>query len=208
MLYYPKIPDTKGCPGGRCIAFEKVDGTNIHLDWDRDHGFHAFGTRRDVFAHGARGNAAFLDAHPGLEGTFEAFQALAEPLDRILRTTWTAQEVRVFAELVGDGSFAGAHVAGTARRLVLFDVELMGHGLVPPETFIAELGALPIPRVVYRGKLSGQLVEDVRKGLYGVDEGVVIKGVGGAPWMAKVKTNAYLERLKSVLGARWVDHWE
>src|SRR3712207_8134788 len=32
-----------------CIAFEKVDGTNLHWDWDREFGWHAFGTRRDDF---------------------------------------------------------------------------------------------------------------------------------------------------------------
>ena len=30
MLYYPKIPGSRNCPDGRCIAFEKYDGTNLH----------------------------------------------------------------------------------------------------------------------------------------------------------------------------------
>ena len=49
MLHYPKIPDIRNCLGGRCVAFEKYDGTNLHWDWDRDFGWHAFGTRRDQF---------------------------------------------------------------------------------------------------------------------------------------------------------------
>jgi hypothetical protein len=28
------------------VAFEKYDGTNLHRDWDRDFGWHSFGTRR------------------------------------------------------------------------------------------------------------------------------------------------------------------
>jgi len=49
VLHYPKIPGSRDAPGGRCVAFEKYDGTNLHWDWDRDFGWHAFGTRRDSF---------------------------------------------------------------------------------------------------------------------------------------------------------------
>lgn len=34
-------------------------------------------------------------------------------------------------------------------------------------------------------------------------------GTGGADvWMAKVKTNAYLERLKQAFGEDWESYWE
>src|SRR3954466_13092903 len=49
MLHYPKMPGSGDAPAGRCVAFEKADGTNLHWDWDRDFGWHAFGTRRDAF---------------------------------------------------------------------------------------------------------------------------------------------------------------
>jgi hypothetical protein len=32
MLHYPKIPSAAGCPGGKCVAFDKLDGTNLHWD--------------------------------------------------------------------------------------------------------------------------------------------------------------------------------
>src|SRR6185436_13232387 len=41
MLHYPKIPGSKDAPDGRCVAFEKLDGTNLHWCWDRDCGWHA-----------------------------------------------------------------------------------------------------------------------------------------------------------------------
>src|ERR1700737_871249 len=94
MLHYPKIPSSEGCPGGRCIAFEKYDGTNLHWDWDRDFGWHSFGTRRDSFdlpARGPRlrgipllgpaggeypsGRQRFDAAHPGLEEAVDVFWA-------------------------------------------------------------------------------------------------------------------------------------
>ena len=82
--------------------------------------------------------------------------------------------------------------------------------MIGPERFVADFGHLPIARVVYRGKLTGKFAEDVRTGKYGVSEGVVCKGGSGGPdlWMAKIKTYAYLERLKRAFGERWEDYWE
>ena len=50
----------------------------------------------------------------------------------------------------------------------------------------------------------------VRKGKYGVGEGVICKGGRGGTdrWMAKIKTYAYLERLKRTFAERWEDYWE
>jgi hypothetical protein len=64
--------------------------------------------------------------------------------------------------------------------------------------------------VVYEGKLTGQFAEDVRRGKYGVAEGVVCKGGRGGPdvWMAKIKTYAYTERLKQAFAERWEEYWE
>jgi hypothetical protein len=64
--------------------------------------------------------------------------------------------------------------------------------------------------VVYEGKLTGKFTEDVREGKYDVDEGVVCKGGSDADdlWMVKVKTYAYLERLKQAFADRWEDYWE
>ena len=86
MLYYPKIPGSRGCPGGRCLAFEKYDGTNLHFDWDRDFGWHAFGTRRDQFNLTAEGVERFRQAHAHLGGCVEVFLAtLAEAVESVFR---------------------------------------------------------------------------------------------------------------------------
>lgn len=213
MLHYPKIPSSADCPGGRCIAFEKVDGTNMHFDWDRDFGWHAFGTRRDMFNLTADGVRAFEDAHPGLEGCAQHFErALASPLAAIFRQRpelADVQEMKAFAEWVGPGSFAGRHVEAEAKELVLFDVEAVGRGILGPETFVELFGSLRIPRVVYRGKFTGKFADDVRAGRFDVAEGVVVKGGEGPDlWMAKIKTHAYMERLRATFGAKWDEYWE
>lgn len=214
MLYYPKIPGSQEAPLGRCLAFEKYDGTNLHWDWDRDFGWHSFGTRRDEFDLSEAGISRFTAAHAHLHECVGVFRcALADGLEAI----FTGQEAyravaafRAFTEFLGPNSFAGLHKAEDPKRLVMFDILVEPGGMLGPERFVADFGHLPIARVVYRGKLTGRFAEDVRTGRYGVSEGVVCKGgSGGADlWMAKIKTYTYLDRLKRAFGERWEDYWE
>ncbi len=214
MLHYPKIPGSGAAPTGRCIAFDKLDGTNLHWCWERDFGWHAFGTRREEFNLTAEGVAAFAEAHPGLEEAASVFlSTVAESLDAVLREHPNYSEftvVKAFTEFVGPNSFAGAHVADDPKQTLLFDLWLDGYGFIAPQQFVSDFGHLPIPRVVYTGKLTGTFLEAVREGKYGVAEGVVCKGGTGGEdlWMVKVKTYAYLERLKKSFGAKWQDYWE
>ena len=214
MLHYPKIPGSADAPGGRCVAFEKYDGTNLHFDWDRDFGWHAFGTRRDVFNLTDAGVAQFEERHAHLRQCVAVFSdTLAGGLDAVFRdhpAHREAQSFEAFAEFLGPGSFAGLHKEGDPKVLRLFDVSAAPAGLVGPRQFVADFGHLPSARVVYEGKLTGKFAEDVRTGKYGVAEGVVCKGGAGGPdlWMVKVKTYAYRERLKRAFADRWEDHWE
>jgi len=214
MLYYPKIPGSRSALLAPCIAFEKLDGTNLHWNWHRDFGWHAFGTRRDVFNLSEPGIASFIDAHPELNEAARTFQtSLAEPLEQILRSNpWYTPfaEVRAFTEFVGPNSFAGKHKTDDPKEVVLFDVMVDGYGMLSPWKFVADFQDLPIARVVYEGKFTGQFAEDVRKGKYRVAEGVVCKG-GKTPddqWMAKIKTYDYMARLKQAFADRWEEFWE
>jgi hypothetical protein len=214
LLHYPKIPGSRDCPAGRCFAFEKLDGTNLHWDWDRDFGWHAFGTRRDSFNLTADGIGTFVAAHPELAGAPAVFDAtLAAGLEAVFRDHEAYQQFpafQVFTEYLGPNSFAGKHRADDPKQTVLIDVRAEGYGFLGPEAFVRDFGHLPTPRVVYRGKPTGAFLEAVRSGRYGVAEGVVVKGgTGGADvWMAKVKTTAYLERLKQAFADRWEEYWE
>ncbi|WP_309708339.1 RNA ligase family protein [Armatimonas sp.] len=209
MLYYPKMPSSEKALvlGERCIAFEKLDGTNLHFCWERGFGWHAFGTRRDRFNLTERGIAEFANAHPELSEAAGVFQAtLAAGLGDVLES-YKTDETTAFCEFLGEGSFAGQHKPGEPKRLIFFDLALPGEVFVVPEDFVRDFGHLPIPRIVYRGKLTGQFTDDVRKGKLGVAEGVVCKGLKGN-WRCKVKTDAYRERLKASLGADWESGWE
>jgi hypothetical protein len=211
-LIYPKIPGSKSAPSGRCIAFEKYDGTNLHWVWHREYGWTDFGTRRDSFALDRAGMADFASAHPGLEEAGPLFlHELAQRLEAIFRDNprYPSSRIVAFTEFFGPNSFAGMHRQGDDKQLVLFDVQT-DRGIVGPELFVADFAALPSAQVVYRGRLTGKFADDVRWGRYSVAEGVVCKGgsSGKDVWMVKIKTNAYLEKLKQAFRDRWEDYWE
>ena len=214
MLYYPKMPDSRRAPLARCIAFEKYDGTNLHWDWDRDFGWHSFGTRRDAFDLTEHGIARFAAAHGQLSAAAAVFAgSVADPVERVFKEAPFYREfaeIRVFTEFFGPNSFAGLHKEGDPKELRLFDVWMEPYGFVGPARFAADFAAAPAARKVYEGKLTGQFSEDVRAGRYNVQEGVVCKGgTGGADvWMVKIKTQAYQARLKQAFAERWEDYWE
>ena len=214
MLHYPKMPGSKNCPDGSCIAFEKYDGSNLHWAWDRDFGWHSFGTRRDAFNLTDQGINQFKERHAHLAQSVDVFQAtLADPVGVIFRKNprYSAfQACKIFTEFLGPQSFAGLHKTADPKELRLFDVWVNPAGMIGPEQFVADFGGLPIPRIVYKGKLTGRFTDDVRSGRYGVQEGVVCKGGTGGKdvWMVKIKTHAYMARLKNAFADRWEDYWE
>jgi hypothetical protein len=214
MLHYPKIHGSRNCPAGRCLAFEKYDGTNLHWNWDRDFGWHAFGTRRDEFNLLPAGIDQFSHAHEHLGQAPGLFLAtLAVGLERVFRENENYRGfagLKVFTEFLGPNSFAGLHRADDPKRLVLFDVWAEGFGMIGPRQFVGDFSHLSAARVVYEGKLTGKFADVIRTGKYGVAEGVVCKGGTGGPdlWMVKIKTYAYLERLKAAFAERWEDYWE
>lgn len=214
MLHYPKIPGSRNAPDGRCIAFEKYDGTNLHWEWDRDFGWHSFGPRRDEFNLTEEGIQLFAQQHAHLRQAVEVFRTtLAEAIERIFRehpNYRKLQSLKVFTEFLGPSSFAGLHKEEEPKELRLFDVLAEPLGMIGPKQFAADFGQLHSARVVYEGKLTGKFTEDVRMGKYGVNEGVVCKGGAGGDdvWMVKVKTYTYMERLKQAFADRWEEYWE
>lgn len=210
MFRYPKMPGPGGAKLDRCVAFEKIDGTNLFWEWHREFGWTDLGTRSASYRLDPGGVTEFIAKHAGLETAPGLFATLGEQLHPVLAAIPGVDHAVAYTELVGPNSFAGMHKTDDPKRLVLFDLYVPGSGFVGPWRFLELFAGLPIPNVVYEGKFNGKLTEDVRAGKYPVAEGVVVKGgSGGADvWMAKVKTNAYLERLRQAFGERWEDYWE
>ncbi|MBW4615918.1 MAG: hypothetical protein KME21_22080 [Desmonostoc vinosum HA7617-LM4] len=212
QLVYPKIPDSKNCPWERCIAFEKYDGTNLHWVWESELGWYAFGTRRDRFDLDKQGIAQFNAAHPGLEAASKIFNRdFASALEIVFRENenYRYPEITVFTEFFGINSFAGTHKNDDPKQLILFDVQT-DQCIIPAEQFLQDFSHLNIARVVYRGKLTGKFIHDVREGKYDVTEGVICKGGKDINnlWMVKIKTYSYLKKLQQFFQDDWRSYWE
>ena len=200
---YPKIAGpTGGHDGGPCVAFEKLDGSNLQFTWGRQAGWLNWGTRRYLLT---GDHPLFGPAKAQFDATF------AGPLGRLFRARdyKHAPRATAFCEWAGPRSFAGRHEDGDPMRLVLFDL-LIGDAFLPPDRFRDEsarggLAALPTARVVHEGPFDAAFRTRVRAGEAVTGEGVVAKGTThprpakagrpAAPWTAKVKTASWLAEL-------------
>lgn len=199
-LVYPKIPENSDKFHGKCYAFEKYDGTNLHWKWNVKEGWHSFGTRRTQFSFDRKGIAGFQFDHHECRNAPDIFnENLRDKLTMYLcgeHDVFNLCEVTLFTEFYGPKSFAGGHDIDDEHELVIIDVMCNGK-LITPENFIRNFQQFGSARLIYTGKYSGQFAEDVRKGKYDVNEGVVVKGVvDGEVFMTKVKTKDYLKRLE------------
>jgi hypothetical protein len=210
MKEFPSIINSSKAPRKSCVAFDKLDGSNIRVKYTAKKGFCLFGSRTQLIDH----------THPHLGEVVPIFMRdFAGPLTEIFEKKFpNEREILVFGEFLGEQSFAGIHVPGDLKRFVMFDV-MVGHKnpkfMLPREFIKTFEGKVTIPRVIYEGNLSDQLIADVRGGKYGVNEGVICKGnersgaFAGGVWMCKIKTEAYFQRLLNRFGTVGVtQHWE
>jgi hypothetical protein len=193
-----------------CVAFYKYDGSNLRFEWNKKQGWYKFGTRRHLFD---RSCPEYGPSIPIFERKY------AEPLEKIFREHKKYRKtdsVMVYAEYCGPHSFAGWHdpkflgVESNPLDLILFDVAPYKQCFVSPPEFVDVFGHLDIAKVIYEGKFTEEFVQDVRNGKYPVQEGVIAKGgERHGLWYRKVKTLAYLQRLKEVFGVGgWEQYWE
>lgn len=203
MKSYPSIDGASKAPRDSGIAFYKYDGSNLRFEWTKKKGWHKFGTRKCLFD---ETDAVFGEAIKIFKDT------LAADLEAIFKKEYRdTQEITVFCEFFGENSFAGQHKP-EPHRLVLIDVEVFKYGFVSPRDFVnifcKKLGDRAA-QVVYEGNLNDEFIKDVREGKYPVWEGVVFKGGSKHKiWRAKIKTNAYLAKLREVYADGWESYWE
>jgi len=149
------------------------------------------------------------EKHPNMGEAPKMFlDKYAEDLERIFRDSEEYKKrdsFIAFGEFLGPNSFAGSHEDADVKDVILFDIWIYKVGMIGPREFINNFGHLDIPKIIYEGDLNTEFVEKVRKDEYGLHEGVICKwGKTGKwkkdLWMCKIKTEAYIERLKAVYG--------
>jgi hypothetical protein len=208
MKDYPSIPPSSKAPRQHCIGFDKLDGTNVRVKYTQKRGFHLFGTKSELFDH----------THPIFGAIPALFEAqIQAPLTKFVRKEFpNEREIYAFFEFFGPSSFAGSHVKGEPKQLVLLDILLAKREeFMLPQEFVKRCAPiLPTPKVVYTGNLNDQLIQDVREGKYNLNEGMLCKGTKasdqyhGKIWMAKIKTHDYFRRLKETFGQKWEQYGE
>jgi hypothetical protein len=180
-------------------VFDKLDGSNIRAEWSPKRGFYKFGSRKQILDPKDKhlGKAVSL-----IQDTYA--EALA---DVFIQQKWT-KNIVCFFEYYGPKSFAGQHAEGDDHRVTLIDVSPYKQGLIPPQKFIKLFGDLGVPDILFRGFLTQTLVEAIKgSSLPGISlEGVICKAPNpngkktSQPVMFKIKTGAWLERLKEHCG--------
>ncbi len=179
------------------VGFDKLDGSNIRAEWQRGKGFTRFGSRRRILdpADETLGRAPDLIRAKYGRGLEEIFQEQGY------------DKVTAFFEYFGKKSFAGMHEGDDPTLdVVLIDVMPARVGLLAPEDFLTTFNSVPLPPVLFRGRVTDEIAESIRDGSFpGMTfEGVVFKGRGGKkgklPVMFKIKNRAWLDKLKTHCG--------
>lgn len=206
MNKYPSIPYwNKGIFGRYCYAFDKLDGSNIQIEWDNKlskkssttYGFRKFGTRNSMISNI---NQPFGDA---VDIFMEKYSTKLDEIFRTDKDYRYSKIITVYLEYFGKNSFAGLHEQKDKKNLILFDIQLYQKGFVSPSKFINDFGVLGIPSIVYEGEYNDDLIEKVRNNKLGKNlvEGVVAKGSDDKKvWMSKIKTNEWLGHIKDKMG--------
>lgn len=208
MYEYPSIRNTRKIPCVEGIAFDKIDGSNFRAKWSYKSGFTLFGTRTQLVD----------GSTPYWNNVVDLFQkTVAEQLHQSLSENFkNEKQAIIFSEYYGENSFAGRH-QDEPHKLITFDIYLdkLKKFLLPQE-FIAlsKQSNIEIPRVVYRGRNDAELVECVRRNDFSTPEGIIFKSskrVGsfsGGVLMCKIKTWAYIEKLKEMFKDDWEKYSE
>lgn len=193
MKQYPSIPSSNGqsfSDIGYAIVFDKLDGSNLRVEWTKKSGWNKWGTRQRLFDHT---DEVFAPAIQVFE------KKLLEPMTKIcVDNRW--ERVIAFMEYWGENSFAGLHDPNDEKFLTLFDVNVHKKGLVAPREFIKIFKNVDIPNIVCECNWTRGFVERVRGGeIDGITlEGVVGKsGSGHHLKMAKAKTQKWIDLVKS-----------
>lgn len=173
------------------IAFDKLDGSNIRVEWSRKTGFYKWGTRTRL-----------LD--PNEEPLGEAKNLFedkyAADLDQVYRKQ-KFERATAFLEFYGGNSFAGQHEE-EEHTLTLFDVHVYKQAFLLPKDFLKLFGHLDIPKVLYQGNANENFIQQVReRTLEGMTyEGVVCKGGYDNRHRIisfKIKSNDWLDAVKA-----------
>ncbi|MEC8566911.1 MAG: RNA ligase family protein, partial [Pseudomonadota bacterium] len=147
-------------------AYDKLDGSNIRVEWSRKTGFMKYGSRTQLID----------SSHPFLGSAIPLFnEKYADVLDELYRKNRFIR-VTAFLEYHSPNSFAGFH-ADEQHDITLIDTHIYKQGLMLPKEFNQLYKHVPTAKLLYQGNANSSFVEKVRTGTLPrmTFEGVVCK---------------------------------
>ena len=204
MKPYPSIPHayqlSEIIHDGDVIIFDKLDGSNIRVEWNKKKGFYKFGTRHHLLD----------ETDPVLGPAISLFaNEISDSLGAILEKQKYESAV-CFFEYHGPNSFAGMHHPSDVKTLTLLDVSPYKVGIINPSDFIQIFSDLELPNVLYQGLFDKEKASEIfYKVVNGTLPGMGFEGIIGKidsgrknipPKMFKVKSQGWLNLLKRKCG--------
>ena len=202
MQSYPSIPYHKsGIEGSKVWVFDKPDGNNLRFEYSKNRGFYKFGTRTNLIPKDDKdygeGVTIFLDKYSSeLEYRFKHLYP-------------NSLSMVVFAEYFGENSFSGIHQKSDTMDVTIFDIINYKNGFIPVSKYIEQFGDLDITTLIDTTVFDSELIDNVRNNTYvsPLKEGVVVKGERKhkgdiIPWMCKIKTWEWLNKVKEKYGEK------
>ena len=194
MKAYPSIT-TKIDFSKSYHIFNKYDGSNIRAEWNKKKGFYKFGSRTQLLT---PDQAILYPSIAKIQSEYE------EHLTQRLEKT-KAESAVCFFEYFGADSFAGSHSSDPIKLSpLLIDIAIYKKGIMPPTKFLDFTQGLRVAELLYVGKIDEEFFQSVRNStLPGMTfEGIIGKGEfsqrEGSPIMFKIKSNAWLNKLKDI----------
>ena len=191
MKEYPSIPKQR--KDGVVYLFDKIDGSNIRVEWNRKWKcFTKFGSRTQLID----------SSHPTLGSAVQIVKTKYEKELNKRLTDYRAQKAILFLEFHGSNSFAGNHEPSDVKDVTLIDISVHPKGILIPKDYLELTEGLDRAALLYHGRLDEGIVQQIQEGTFpGMTfEGVVAKansGSPGLPDMFKIKNKNWLLKLKT-----------
>lgn len=199
MKQYPSI-NGQIIQGKPYFAFDKLDGSSIRTEWNPKKGFYKFGSRTVLFDERSSDLGKF---------SIPLIKAQEEQFSKIFSRLRIQREATCFFEFFGNNSFAGLHRFDVLdnHKAVLIDVNLFKIGFVSPKFYVEnfiESELVESAPLLYHGNITSDFIKSIKDStLEGMGpEGVVCKGAplknGFPPYMFKIKSNAWIDKVKAL----------
>lgn len=192
MQQYPSI-DKQIIKGQDYYIFDKLDGSNIRVEFSVKKGFDKFGTRKKLMSD----DSGILNQSKDL---------ILKNEDIILnifkKNKWQAGTL--FFEFYGPNSFAGFHEELDDFKVSLIDAHINNKGYLEPKEYLKAFeDKIEISPLLHVGKLNSSTIEKIQNGTL---EGMTFEGIIGKAFLknkhirCKVKNKQWIDKLKNRYG--------